>query len=420
MMVSSDSTSPIDYERIILKRLIEIVLVVIVAIASVIAAVELIPALDLNKDSPMPEDFHFGVSFGGNTTQDAKVLIDKVKEFTNLFVVQSGPVEVNETAMNEIVDYAVNSGLDVIVAFGYFNPNYTWQVPWLDYAKQTWKRHFLGIYMHDEPGGTTIDFNWTRYFKQLSIRNSSSYYEHEPSIDLAMNGTLPLNDYTLEQSAYHFVTSLQTDPDLNQLENRSIPAFTSDYALYWFDYLGGYDTIFAEFGSNQSITQPIAMARGAATMQNKTWGTIITWTYDQPPYLVNGTEMYNQLVAGYTAGAKYEIIFDYPTITGNPYGILTQDQFDAMQKFWNNIPTLKIDDKAEAALVLPPNFGSGFSNPQEDIWGLWPPNNNSTLIYNNMQTLLSRYGTRLDVVYDDPHYPLEGNFTQVYWWNQTP
>ena len=322
-----------------MKRLVTTVLVVILAVALVIATVELLPTIDLGSNTQITKDFHFGVSFGGNTTQDAKVLIDRVKDFTNLFVVQSGPVESNETAINEIVNYAVDSGLDVAVAFGFFNPKYTWQIPWLDYAKQTWKSNFLGIYIHDEPGGTTIDANWTGYFTQLSIRNSSIYREHQPLINLAINGSLPVNDYELGQATYHFVTELQTDPDLNQLQNRSITAFTSDYALYWFDYLGGYNTVFAEFGSNQSIFLPIAMARGAANMQNKTWGTIITWTYNQPPYLVNGTKMYSELVAGYTAGAKYEIIFDYPTIADNAYGILTKDQFDAMEKFWNDIPT---------------------------------------------------------------------------------
>ena len=361
--------------------------------------------------------FHVGVSFGGNTTAEAKLLIDTVKNFTNLFVVQSGPVSVNETAMDEIVDYAVASGLDVIVYFGYFNPAYPWQIPWLDYAKQTWGNHFLGVYLNDEPGGQTLDVNWTGYFNQIRIRNTSIYYEHVPGIDLALNSSLPID---LNQAAYHFLTSVETGLGLNELKTRSINAFTSDYALYWFDYLGGYDTIFAEFGSNQSTTQAIALARGAARMQNKTWGTIITWTYDQPPYLVNGTEMHNQLLTGYMAGAKYEVIFDYPQIPGNPYGILTDQHFIALEKFWSKIQNLNVNNQPEAVLVLPHDYGWGMRTQQEPIWGLWAPDNNSAQIWNIKQKLLAQYGTSLDIVYDDAQFTIAGKgYQHVYYWNQT-
>ncbi len=269
----------------VLRRFLVVFLAVIIIVATILASTELLlPYIDSNNQNQQPQKsgFHVGVSFGGNTTAQAKVLIDRVKNFTNLFVVQSGPVSVNETSMNEIVDYAVASGLDAIVYFGYFNPSYTWQIPWLDYAKQTWGSRFLGIYLNDEPGGQTIDTNWTGYFNQIRLHNMAQYYIHEPAIDLQLNGSLPIDN---SQAAYHFITTVENDLGLNELQSRSITAFASDYALYWFDYLGGYDTIFAEFGSNQSTTQTIAFARGAARMQNKTWGTIITWTYDQPPYL---------------------------------------------------------------------------------------------------------------------------------------
>ena len=49
------------------------------------------------------------------------------------------------------------------------------------------------------------------------------------------------------------------------------PLFASDYAFYWYDYQVGYDTIFAEFGSNYSQQLNVALCRGAATVQNKTW-----------------------------------------------------------------------------------------------------------------------------------------------------
>lgn len=402
-----------------MRRLYAILLIIVIVIASAIAAIELLPSLDVYSNQNQPDDFFFGVSFCGNTTAQAKLLVDRVKNYTNLFVVQSGPVSTNETSLNEIVDYAVASGLDVIAYFGYFRENETWQVPWLDYAKQTWGDRFLGVYMHDEPGGVTVDANWTGYFQQLSIRNSSYYYEHQPAIDIAINDTLPLNSYQLDQTAYHFIETLRNDPDLAELKKRQIHAYTSDYALYWFDYQGGYDTVFAELGSNESTIQTIAQARGAANVQNKNWGTIITWTYDEPPYLVNATDMYSELLISYMAGAKYAVIFNYPQIGDNPYGVLTDAHFLAMERFWSDIQTLRFSGGAEAAFVLPPNYGWAMRSENDSVWGLWPSGNSSVQIWSNLQVLLSRYSLNLDIIYDDPKYPLDDKYPVVYWWNQT-
>jgi hypothetical protein len=402
-----------------LRSLFLSILVGIVIIILVFASAELLlPYLDQNNSKQLQNSgFHVGVSFGGNTTAQAKLLIDRVKNFTNLFVVQSGPVSTNETSLNEIVNYTVASGLDVIVYFGYFNPAYSWQIPWLDYAKQTWGSHFLGIYLNDELGGQTLDVNWTGFFNQIKIRDASIYLQHVPGIDLLLNGSLPIEN---DQAAYHLLTAIESGLGLNELETRQIPSFTSDYGLYWYDYSGGYDTIFAEFGSNQSITQTIDLARGAARMQNKIWGTIITWTYDQPPYLVNGTEMYNQLTTAYMSGAKYAVIFDYPQINDNPYGILTDEHFAALEKFWNNIQTLKVNNEPDAVLVLPHDYGWGMRNQDDSIWGLWRPDNTSAQIWNIKEKLLAQYGTSLDIVYDDAQFPLTGKgYQHIYFWNQT-
>jgi hypothetical protein len=48
------------------------------------------------------QDFYFGVSFGGNTTAEAKLLIDKVKDYSNYFLINSYDLSNNETALNEI------------------------------------------------------------------------------------------------------------------------------------------------------------------------------------------------------------------------------------------------------------------------------------------------------------------------------
>ncbi len=77
----------------------------------------------------------------------------------------------------------------------------------------------------------------------------------------------------------------------------------------------------------------LGLCRGAANVQGKDWGAIITWATNDPPYLPSGTQMLEQLNTAYDAGAKYVIVFNYPQI--NPYGALTDEHFEAMQTFWN-------------------------------------------------------------------------------------
>ena len=112
-------------------------------------------------------DCYVGVSFCGDTVAEAKLLIDRVKSYTNLFVLQSGPVSENETATNEICDYAVDAGLSIIVYFGDLTPRFledeglVWRLSWLNTTQQRWGDQFFGVYYYDEPGGIQVDCNWT-------------------------------------------------------------------------------------------------------------------------------------------------------------------------------------------------------------------------------------------------------------------
>jgi hypothetical protein len=58
-------------------------------------------------------------------------------------------------------------------------------------------------------------------------------------------------------------------------------------------------------------------------------------------------------------------------------------------------------------------------HPYDRIWGFWGYDDKSSVIWNNMQILLSQYGSRLDIVYDDSAYPLQNNYSKIYLWNQT-
>ncbi|HYA78550.1 MAG TPA: hypothetical protein VEF91_07535, partial [Verrucomicrobiae bacterium] len=209
---------------------------------------------------------------------------------------------------------------------------------------------------------------------------------------------------------------------------------TADYGLYWFDYEAGYSTILGEFVGNQSRQVTIALDRGAAQSFNEDWGVIITWKYDQPPYLESGPELYSDLSLAYTAGATYAVIFSYPDIS--IYGTVTQQQLDALQKFWNEIHNNSGSfepSTPEEAYVIPEYYGFGFRGPSDTIWGLFPADSISPKIWDDTQILL--YGTvepyemplqyyysgNLNIIYDNLTVIAATikNYAKVFYWNQT-
>jgi hypothetical protein len=240
---------------------------------------------------------YVGVSFCGNTTAEAKLLIDRVENYTNLFIIQSGPVSRNETSLNEIADYATTHGLDILVLFGWFDTESDpWQLPWIVDAMETYGDKLLGIYYYDEPGGLQIDYNWTRYFGDYwqVIGNHPLYQAHSEGREQFINGSL-LRDYDSAAEVYR--SFIREDFGI-QASKTSLPKCLCPSTLCnWFTYLGGWDVVLAQIGWNDTVAQDIAVTRGAATLQGKEWGTIITWKYDVPPYLDTGAEVYQQMVA---------------------------------------------------------------------------------------------------------------------------
>jgi glutamine cyclotransferase len=422
----------------ILKYVVPSILILIVVI-SVFVIFALDPIQGGNQ-AKANADVNFGIAFCGNTTAEAKVLIDRVKSYTNLFVLDSGanPISRNQTAIEEICDYAVAQGLNVIINLGhiYSQQTWFWQLPSLDGIKQRWTErwgsHFLGVYYNDEPGGIQLDGDWTAWFNEYAANLSqvghpaadALYSIYAKMQEFKANGSSP-QDYDLEANFFvHDV--LQEDPGLIRLKDAGITAFTSDYGLYWFDYLGGYDVMFAEIGWNCSVAQQIDLVKGAARMQNKEWGAIITWKYSDAPYYDEGYQMHNQMLTAYQAGAKYIVVFDYPMMPGNPYGALDDNQFAAIESFWNDITnqektsTMPDLSKPEAVMVLPRNYGWGMRNPYDVIWGFWGPDDKSLQVGTVMGKLLAQYGVRLDIVYDDPAYPVSAvSYTDIHYWNES-
>jgi hypothetical protein len=421
------------------KYLIPSLLIVILAV-SILAVYASYSSENQPKANP---NAYVGVAFGGNTTDEAKMLIDRVKSYTNLFILDSGrnPISENRTSVEEICDYAVSQDLSVIINEGVISRNDTtwfWQQP-LDSMKQNWTERwgdkFLGIYYNDEPGGVQLDGNWAYWYGNYG-ENLSRINPQNPTtialnqiylkmLDAMTNGTKPQN-YDLE--ANFFVQDALRGPfygkpaGLVDLNNAGITAYTSDYGLYWFDYLGGYNVLFTELGWNCSVAEQLALVKGAARLQDKEWGAIITWKYSKGPYyLDSGDQIYNQMLASYQAGAKYIVVFNYP-YEGNDYGAMTDEQFIALQRFWHDITTKSFADLSapQAALVLPKNFGWGMRNPNDTIWGFWITDNRTQQVAIATSDLLAMYGATLDIVYEDPAYPVTNvSYQHVYYWNQT-
>jgi hypothetical protein len=389
---------------------------------------------------------YIGTAFCGSTVEEAKLMIDRVKTYTNLFVLDTGSSSIswNKTAVYEICDYATTCGLSVIVNVGTYNQSswfwnassYNARVQKLNATNQElvgrWGDKFLGIYYNDEPGGIQLDWDWDSWFANSTRILNSTRFPEMVDLKTIYQNMLEANstgvtsqDYSLE-TKYFVQDNLQNDPGLKPLNAVGIRTFTSDYALYWFDYLGGYDVMWTQLGWNASVTEQIDLVKGAARMQNKEWGAIVTWTFDQAPYLDSGNQIYGQMLTAYEAGAKYIVIFNYPILQGNDYGVMNSDHFMALQRLWNDIKsqhdTQPIPDLSapNAVLVLPHDYGWGMRRPDDVIWGFWGPDNKTLTIAEITGTLLNQYGTQLDIIYDDPAYPLsQVNYQKVYYWNST-
>jgi hypothetical protein len=141
-----------------------------------------------------------------------------------------------------------------------------------------------------------------------------------------------------------------------------------------------------------------------------------------PLTLQTGDQIYDDLRQAYESGAQYGVVFNYAPNSSSTDGLLQSEQFAAIQQFWTDIvknPKVTNNVRGQYALVLPSDYGWGMRNPNDTIWGLWSADNDSQQVWNALQSSLARYGSKLDIVYDDPAYPTAGRYQHVYYWNET-
>jgi hypothetical protein len=338
-------------------------------------------------------ELYFGIDVAYTDMKAIQNLIDEISSYTNLFIIGSTGVSHNKTNLETISQYLVEKDMNFIV---YTHEPYTLEM--IKKIEEKYPYHFLGIYFDDELGG-----------KQLDIYKWRVVEEAQSNSD----------------AANKFVEGVNKWLTINQTRNRTFPyspsdfrLYTSDYSLYWFDYKAGYDVVFAEFGWNYSRQLNVALNRGAANVQNKDWGTIITWTYNNPPYIESGTELYNDLMLAYENQAKYIIIFD----TNEEYteSILREEHLEAMKQFWEYTQKnpRKVENKKRVAFVLPKDYGYGFRGPEDKIWGLWHNDLHSLEISYHLGAFLEQYKTELDIIYDDEIKYLD-LYRKYFYWNGT-
>jgi len=349
----------------------------------------------LKNRNAYPNDFYVGVTADGNVTA-TKTLIDEIKDFTNLVIINNPDVIRNETSLNEVCNYAREAGQSFFVfmahpAFWQYDYN---PLEWLPGAREDYGENFLGIYLYDEPGGNQLDLGDFRQF------DDDTY--------------TPLDHRDAANSYVYFLYTYMRDfIKFDKL-------VTSDYGLFWFDYEAGYDVIFCEFGLNRVKEINLPLCRGAAEMHNKTWGVMVTWKYDEAPYIESADELYSDLVTAYQAGAKYVAVFNYPE-TG-PYGLLTEEHFNAIKQFndyVNSNSQNKTSNIQKIAYVLPENYGWGLRNPNDNIWGLWAADEKSQKIWNDLNGLVEEYGYDFDIVYDSPwtEFFAKQHYITLYRWD---
>lgn len=449
-------------------------------IAAVLSiAIIIFAALVIRQDflaTPKNDETFVGVTYSGNSVSQGKQLIDKVKQYTNLFVLQSSDLQRDFTSVNELGDYAVSAGMYFLPSFGNFIQ--ATLSDWLQTAKQRWGNHLLGVYHSDEPGGKMLDdyvefkdaptgdsITKTRYgdivdkkpdgvvihyelngpihLYEPGSENPSESNQSSSYTTFYPNGTIsidPNNSQTSDEHVFKTYEELlsvrpfknvdetaerfcaRDQDDLKFLSN-STKVFTSDYALYWFDYKSGYDVLLAQIGWNISMPQQIAFVRGAAKQQNKDWGIIVTWKYNNPPYLDSGSEIQAQMRKAYEAGAKYIILFNYYDNEQNPYGTLKEEHFQALESFWNNVyknpNVIQGSNKADSVLILPKNYASGIRWKGDSIWGIFKADEKADQIWEITQTCLQNPNINLDIVYDDSKFPLTTDYKNMFQWNQT-
>ena len=356
-----------------------------------------------------PEVF-VGMDIGYGDEQTAIKLINKVEDYVNLIILGSLQVTTDTQALTRVCDHLYQKNIHFIVFVSFATHNYTPprgpDSTFFVQAAEKYGEKFLGVYIFDEVGGKLIDGAHSINMTDANNYNqAATTYTHHV-------------DFFLDLITYYYRPA-------------EFPVFTSDYALYWYDYVSGYDVVFTEFVGNNSRQLAAGLCRGAAKTLNKDWGAIITWSHgDLDSFIEDPDQLYQDMVLAYQNGAKYIIVFNSPGFTEdgeNPpvteYGTLTSQHLEKMQNFWNYLKTQPKTENfpANTAYVLPSDYGSGLRGPKDTIWGKWEADLISPQILSDIDLLLRTHVLYLDIIYETQIGNIAINlpYDNLLFWNGT-
>jgi len=369
---------------------------------------------------PKSPDIYIGMDIGYGDEHTAIKLINEVDDYVNLIVLGSLELTKDTEALDRVCEYLYQKDLYFIVfvsfaEHGYIPP----RGPDPDFfvkAIQRWGDKFLGVYLFDEVGGRLIDNDHS-----IDMKNATNYHE------AASIYVHHLEWYLGNVTAFY--------------QPAQYPLFISDFALYWYNYIGvgdiGYDCVFCQFLGNDIRQIAADLCRGAAKTLNKTWGVMITWSTldDLDSWVENPNRIYDDMILAYQNGAQYIIVFNSPGFTidedgeiiPNPepaeYGTLTTQHLEKMKTFWNQVSVqIKHDPfSADTAYVLPADYGFGFRGPEDRIWGKWGADELSEPIWNDINVLIQEQNKNLDIVYETQigFVPINHPYDTLIFWNGT-
>ncbi|GAG75212.1 unnamed protein product, partial [marine sediment metagenome] len=244
----------------------------------------LYPTFPANVEAQTEPDVFVGVHLGYGDVAEAKALIDRTSSCANFVLIGTSRIFYDQLKLTETFQYAYDNDM----YFMSFAPSipHSEEGPsprdlWFAYANQTWGDRLVGFYAYDEPGGQILDGELLPLWKDEGMPSNSV------------------------EAAENFKDYLTWRVDLVRSRNLgywNYPLFTADYGLYWFNYKGGYDGLFAEFVANYNRQLTVSLVRGAAQIQNRQWGILIGWKYDYSPYLASGEELFEDMVFAYDSG----------------------------------------------------------------------------------------------------------------------